>query len=648
MPYSLRTSTGTVSVPDNGVTEVAGITLPGKNYLGYGSIVDQTLLSMAENFASTLPPANPLVGQLWYEPATEIMSYYVDPGWVEITKSGGSANITSGNVTGLGNLSSANGTIGNLISPNASITGGNVTGLTNLASNNAAFANLTSGNGTIANLTSGNVTITGGNATGLTNLSATNLSATSGTIGSLNATTVVVTGNVTGGNINTSGQVVAGGTITGGNLATGGNLSVTGNGAISGNLAVVGNISGGNLSTAGNISGGNLSVTGNITGTLTNKITFNASGQGIAMGPGNTYDAASNIVVSWNTVGAASGNATGWANVGLGPVSNANVKITGGTAGQVLAATGTGDLDWVTPGTFTGGITTPGTITGGNLATGGNLSVTGNGAISGNLAVTGNISGGNISTAGNIAGGNISGNITGTLFNKATFNSSGTGAASPAVYEASTGVTVSWNTLGAASGNATGWANVGLGPVSNAFVQITGGTAGDVLATNGAGVLSWVTPGGSGVTTTSITTGSAATAGTITGAWTLTAGSKLEATYADLAERHHSDAEYPVGTVMTVGGVNEVTACPISVTPLGVISDQYAYLMNSEAGPDETHPAVGYLGRVPVRVIGPITKHQRIAPAGGGVATAADENSFGWALESNDEVGEKLVLCLIK
>ena len=70
--------------------------------------------------------------------------------------------------------------------------------------------------------------------------------------------------------------------------------------------------------------------------------------------------------------------------------------------------------------------------------------------------------------------------------------------------------------------------------------------------------------------------------------------------------------------------------------------------MNSEAGPDETHPAVGYLGRVYVRVIGPVFKHQRVAPSGSGVAVAADKNSFGWALETNEMVGEKLVLCLIK
>ena len=214
----------------------------------------------------------------------------------------------------------------------------------------------------------------------------------------------------------------------------------------------------------------------------------------------------------------------------------------------------------------------------------------------------------NAITTGTIAANNIAGgNIVGTLINKVTFTNTGFGMTSAngnIIYDAAANKTVSWNTVGAAKGDING--NL-LGNIGN---------------------------------TTAV--------GTITGTWTMSAGSTLNATYADLAERHHTDIEYPAGTVMTVGGVNEVTACEVSVTPIGVVSDQYAYLMNAEAGPDETHPAIGYLGRVPVRVIGPITKHQRIAPAGNGLATAADKNSFGWALETNTEAGEKLVLCIIK
>jgi hypothetical protein len=122
----------------------------------------------------------------------------------------------------------------------------------------------------------------------------------------------------------------------------------------------------------------------------------------------------------------------------------------------------------------------------------------------------------------------------------------------------------------------------------------------------------------------------------------------MQATYADLAERHHSDAEYPTGTVMTVGGTNEVTAASNNSKVLGVVSAEYAYLMNEAAGPQETHPAVAYVGRVPVRVVGAINKHDIVSPADGGVAIASDTNGFGWAIETNLDPAEKLVLCIIK
>jgi hypothetical protein len=99
---------------------------------------------------------------------------------------------------------------------------------------------------------------------------------------------------------------------------------------------------------------------------------------------------------------------------------------------------------------------------------------------------------------------------------------------------------------------------------------------------------------------------------------------------------------------MTVGGINEITGASLSDKVLGVVSDGWAYLMNGGAGPQETHPAVAYVGRVPVRVVGPINKHDQVSPFANGVATSSRENSFGWALETNLEAGEKLVLCIVK
>lgn len=71
--------------------------------------------------------------------------------------------------------------------------------------------------------------------------------------------------------------------------------------------------------------------------------------------------------------------------------------------------------------------------------------------------------------------------------------------------------------------------------------------------------------------------------------------------------------------------------------------------MNATAGSDDTHPAVCAVGRIPVRVVGPIGKGQKVTTAANGCATASfSGQGFGWALETNTAAEEKLVLCVIK
>jgi hypothetical protein len=75
-------------------------------------------------------------------------------------------------------------------------------------------------------------------------------------------TTLSVTGNITGANLNTGAQVVATGNVTGGNI-----ISV---GAINGvTLSTTGNVNAGNLRTAGLVSAtGNITSAGNVAGTF--------------------------------------------------------------------------------------------------------------------------------------------------------------------------------------------------------------------------------------------------------------------------------------------------------------------------------------------------------------------------------------------
>jgi hypothetical protein len=140
---------------------------------------------------------------------------------------------------------------------------------------------------------------------------------------------------------------------------------------------------------------------------------------------------------------------------------------------------------------------------------------------------------------------------------------------------------------------------------------------------------------------TKITTTHIAGGGTISNVWTLSAGARIQATYADLAERYESDAIYAPGTVVEIGGDKEVTAVKADASDevFGVVSNTAAYLMNAMAGDDETHPAIAVAGRVSVRVIGKVAKGQRLISAGNGKARGAQANE----LTAFNSIGRSLV-----
>jgi len=133
-------------------------------------------------------------------------------------------------------------------------------------------------------------------------------------------------------------------------------------------------------------------------------------------------------------------------------------------------------------------------------------------------------------------------------------------------------------------------------------------------------------------------------------------GVSVQAQYADLAERFASDQAYPAGTVVALGGVEEITAAAdaLSEDVFGVISTKAAYLMNGMAGTDETHPPVAVNGRVPVRVIGKVKKGDRLVAAGNGLARSGAKseitpwNVIGRSLETKQDDGEGTVEAIVK
>ena len=128
------------------------------------------------------------------------------------------------------------------------------------------------------------------------------------------------------------------------------------------------------------------------------------------------------------------------------------------------------------------------------------------------------------------------------------------------------------------------------------------------------------------------------------------------AQYADMAERFEADAEYAPGTIVELGGEKEITLCidDLSDKVFGVVSTQPAYLMNGSAGTDVTHPPIAMSGRVPVNVIGFVTKGDRLVSAGNGLARSAnlgEINSFnviGRALTGKTDEGIGSVEAIVK
>ena len=262
---------------------------------------------------------------------------------------------------------------------------------------------------------------------------------------------------------------------------------------------------------------------------------------------------------------------------------------------------------------------------GGNISniTGANVS----GAVA--FATTANaVAGANVSgavafatTANAVAGANVSGTVaSATLATYAT--------TANAVAGANVSGTVASATLAtyATTANAVAGANVS-GTVALATTAGTVTTAAQPNITS-TGTLTSLTVSGalnvmSGtLTADTLTTGASGTAGEITGNWSLSSGSRLSATYADLAENYEGDAEYSPGQVVDFGGEKEVTlsTTKCSQRVAGVVSTEPAFMMNEDCPGHKV--AVALQGRVPTQVTGHCEKGDLMVSDGNGHATA--------------------------
>jgi hypothetical protein len=127
------------------------------------------------------------------------------------------------------------------------------------------------------------------------------------------------------------------------------------------------------------------------------------------------------------------------------------------------------------------------------------------------------------------------------------------------------------------------------------------------------------------------------------------------AQYADLAERYSADMQLSVGDVVILGGTQEITLCTkeLDDAVFGVVSDKPAYLMNADAGNNDSHPMIALKGRVSVKVAGTGQAGDRIVSAGKGEARVAglEEctafNTLGRLIQDKYSVQTELHECVI-
>ena len=133
-------------------------------------------------------------------------------------------------------------------------------------------------------------------------------------------------------------------------------------------------------------------------------------------------------------------------------------------------------------------------------------------------------------------------------------------------------------------------------------------------------------------------------------------GRATTAQYADLAERYAADMLLEAGDVVILGGSKEITKCikELDSQVFGVVSESPAFLMNNDAGNNDSHPMIALQGRVRVKVQGTGKKGDRIVSSDtAGVARVAELaectafNVLGRIIQDKYNTQTELTECVI-
>ena len=576
-----------------------------------------------------------------------------------------SFNAATGNLTTTLLNVTSNANTGNLGTTTLVATTGNITTI-----NSGLMQNSTS-NITVAS--AGNVsTFIGGNATAQFVVTSTgaNIPGTANVANLVTATAIITTGNITTINSglmqngNSNVIITANANVT---LYVAGNttarLTATSTGIVAnGTMSVSGNANVDNLGTAQVLASANITtlqfISNVATGTAPLSVQSTTRVANLNVDQSNIANYANVVTQTTGTFYPTMVSASASANYQLGSNVNLSFAVNTGTLSATLFSGNGSSLSAITGGNVTGtvpnanvsiyeavttqssGIYYPTFVNGNTTA---NYQLASNATISANLAngaiiattfvgnILGNIGGILANGTSNVSIPTVNSNINLTAAGNTTMVVTGTGANITGTLNTGSGVitgngsgltaiagaNVTGNVGNALNAYAVAGANVS-GTVANATYAVSAGTASTVTTNAQPNITSVGTL--TSLTTTTITTGANTTAGTITGNWGLSAGSRLEATYADLAEYYEADAEYEAGTVLEFGGDKEVTIAEDGTTRVaGVVSTNPAYVMNSQCQGEHV-VAVALQGRVPCKVRGTIHKGDMLVSGGNGFA----------------------------
>lgn len=88
MAYTINKTDGSIlaSVADGQVDQFStDLTLIGRNYSGFGEVLNENFISLLENFAETSAPVNPVTGQIWFDAAELKLKVYNGTGFVPVS-----------------------------------------------------------------------------------------------------------------------------------------------------------------------------------------------------------------------------------------------------------------------------------------------------------------------------------------------------------------------------------------------------------------------------------------------------------------------------------------------------------------------------------------------------------------------------------